>query len=78
MLSIETTDSLVAALPYERITSWSQANLGLSTEAFDAVVSHLHQLEEVGLVDLLSISRFNTSGAAYATAVKFVRLRESD
>ena len=78
MLSLDATDSLVSAIPFERITSWTSDSLGLSAEDFSAVVSHLHKLEDEGLVDVLSISRHRVSGTSQTTAVKFVRVQGSD
>jgi hypothetical protein len=78
MLSLDAADSLVSAIPFERITNWTTDSLGLSAEDFSAVVSHLHKLEEEGVVDVLSISRHRISGSSQATAIKFVRVQGSD
>jgi hypothetical protein len=73
MLTLDRTDSLLSAIPFERITSWTVGNLGVNGEDFSAIVARLEELEEKGLVDVLSITRERTCGCLQVTAVKFFR-----
>lgn len=74
MLTLDTADLLLSSIPFERITSWSASNLGVTSEDFSAIVSRLEELEEERLVDILSITRDRTCGPLRVTSIKFFRV----
>jgi hypothetical protein len=78
MLTIDTADSLLATIPLERITSWSESSLGISSEAFATMVERLQELEQDGKIDVLSMSRHRAHGYSQVTAIKFVRVGNAD
>jgi hypothetical protein len=78
MRTIDRTDSLLSAIPFERITSWTVDNLGVNGGDFSAIVARLEELEDEGLVDVLSITRERNCGSLQVTAIKFFRTLRVD
>lgn len=78
MVTLDMADSLLSAIPFDRITSWTADNLGVNGEDFSAIVAHLEVLEDEGLVDVLSITRHRAYDGLQVTAIKFLRVVGDD
>jgi hypothetical protein len=67
-------DELVSQLPLHRDTRWTAGSLGLDETAFDAVAQRLLELETLGSVDVMTLSRDTSHGLRRLNAIRFVRL----
>ncbi len=67
-------DELLAQLPINRDTRWTAGSLGLDEAAFDAVAQRLLELETVGAVDVMNLSRDASNGLRRLNAIRFMRV----
>jgi hypothetical protein len=67
-------DELVAQLPINRDTRWTAGSLGLDEAAFDAVAQRLLELETLGAVDVMNLSRDANNGLRRLNAIRFMRV----
>lgn len=70
------TDELVASLSFNRIASWSSHNLGVSDDDFSKIATRIFELEQQGIVDVLSVSRVSRHSGPHASAIKFMRIQQ--
>lgn len=70
------TDELVASLSFNRIASWSSQNLGVSYDDFSKIATRIFELEQQGIVDVLSVSRVSRHSGPHASAIKFMRIQQ--
>ncbi|WP_155944455.1 hypothetical protein [Pseudoxanthomonas sp. Root630] len=68
------TDELLSQLPINRDTRWTAGSLGLDEAAFDAVAQRLLELETVGAVDVMNLSRDASNGLRRLNAIRFMRV----
>jgi hypothetical protein len=68
-------DELVSALSVNCIASWSPRNLGVSDDDFSRIATRILELEQQGVVDVLSVSRVARHGSPHASAIKFMRIQ---
>ena len=67
-------DELVAQLPINRDTRWTAGSLGLDEAVFDAVAQRLLELETLGAVDVMNLSRDANNGLRRLNAIRFMRV----
>lgn len=67
-------DELLAQLPINRDTRWTAGSLGLDEAAFDAVAQRLLELETLGAVDVMNLSRDASNGLRRLNAIRFMRV----
>ncbi|SDR10883.1 hypothetical protein SAMN05428982_3136 [Pseudoxanthomonas sp. CF385] len=67
-------DELVSQLPIHRDTRWTAGSLGLDDVAFDAVAQRLLELETLGAVDVMNLSRDANHGLRRLNAIRFMRV----
>ncbi|WAC63964.1 hypothetical protein OVA13_04055 [Pseudoxanthomonas sp. SL93] len=67
-------DELVSQLPINRDTRWTPGSLGLDDAAFDAVAQRLLELETMGSIDVMNLSRDANSGLRRLNAIRFMRV----
>jgi len=67
-------DELLSQLPLHRDTRWTAGSLGLDEAAFDAVAQRLLELETLGAVDVMNLSRDTRHGLRRLNAIRFVRM----
>ncbi len=67
-------DELVSQLPIHRDTRWTAGSLGLDDIAFDAVAQRLLELETLGAVDVMNLSRDANHGLRRLNAIRFMRV----
>jgi hypothetical protein len=67
-------DELVSQLPIHRDTRWTAGSLGLDAAAFDALAQRLLELETLGAIDVMNLSRDAHHGLRRLNAIRFMRL----
>lgn len=67
-------DELLSQLPINRDTRWTAGSLGLDEAAFDAVAQRLLELETLGAVDVVNMTRDANSGLRRLNAIRFMRV----
>lgn len=67
-------DELLSQLPINRDTRWTAGSLGLDEAAFDAVAQRLLELESLGAVDVVNMTRDANSGLRRLNAIRFMRV----
>ncbi len=67
-------DELISQLPLNRDTRWTAGSLGLDEAAFDAVAQRLLELETLGAVDVMNMTRDASNGLRRLNAIRFMRV----
>lgn len=67
-------DELVSQLPINRDTRWTPGSLGLDEATFDLVAQRLLELESLGAVDVMNLSRDASNGLRRLNAIRFMRV----
>ncbi|HJS34063.1 MAG TPA: hypothetical protein VJ766_01085 [Pseudoxanthomonas sp.] len=67
-------DELISQLPINRDTRWTAGSLGLDEAAFDAVAQRLLELETLGAIDVMNLSRDANNGLRRLNAIRFMRV----
>lgn len=68
------TDELLSQLPPHRDTRWTPGSLGLDEATFDAVAQRLLELETLGAVDVMNMTRDARHGLHRLNAIRFTRV----
>lgn len=68
------TDELISQLPVNRDTRWTPGSLGLDEATFDAVAQRLLELESLGAIDVVNMSRDTSNGLRRLNAIRFMRV----
>jgi hypothetical protein len=67
-------EELLSQLPVHRDTRWTAGSLGLDAAAFDALAQRLLELETLGAIDVMNLSRDAHHGLRRLNAIRFMRL----